>query len=87
VGIQALSSEATIESFDECVIGGLAWLMPAVRQMSATGIRSALLRMNTFWPPDNFEALHRLRSSQPRESTRRALPKTIQFEDIRAFRH
>src|SRR5579863_678810 len=43
----------------------VAWLIPALRQISATGIPSApCLSMNAFWASENLEAFIVLRSSQ-----------------------
>src|SRR5437588_11613353 len=44
----------------------VAWLIPALRQRSATGMPSApCLRMNAFWAFQNLDAFITLRSSQP----------------------
>ncbi len=44
----------------------VAWLIPAFRQMSATGIPSdPCFRMNAFWTSENLLAFIVFRSSQP----------------------
>jgi hypothetical protein len=44
----------------------VAWLIPALRQTSATGIPSAhCFKMNAFWASENLDAFIALRSSQP----------------------
>ncbi|AJA11737.1 hypothetical protein SKP52_24480 (plasmid) [Sphingopyxis fribergensis] len=48
----------------------VAWLIPALRQMSATGTPSApCFRMNAFYAFENLDAFIILRSSQPGETT------------------
>ncbi len=47
----------------------VAWLITALRQMSANGAPWApYLRVNAFWASENFEAVMVFRFAQPRSS-------------------
>jgi hypothetical protein len=63
----------------------VAGLIPAFRQISATGMPSdACFRMNAFWASENFDAFIVFRSHSQENHRGKLYSRTIRFPGLRA---